>query len=75
MKPSNLFAFLSGAIVATGVTLLFTTEKGEELRNKVSEKLSKEEIDKLIAKLKRQREDAPSEDNVDEEVDETTEEA
>ena len=62
MKPSHLFAFLSGAIVAAGITLLFTTDKGEQLRNKVSEKFSKEEIDKLIAKLRRQRETADSED-------------
>lgn len=52
MKTSHLLAFLGGAAVATGVTLLMTTEKGKEIRTKVSEKLSKEELEKLIEKLK-----------------------
>lgn len=55
MKVSNVVAFLGGAAVAAGITLLFTTEKGGEIRTK-AEKLSKEEIDKLIAKLKKEKE-------------------
>ncbi len=62
MKASEILAFVAGAAAATGVTLLITTEKGADLRHKVSSKMSKEEIDKLIAKLKRQREEAPSEE-------------
>ncbi|MCR4680318.1 MAG: YtxH domain-containing protein [Bacteroidales bacterium] len=61
MKASEIFAFVAGAAAAAGVTLLFTTEKGKELRQEIKKNLSKEEIDKLIEKLKRQREDAPSE--------------
>jgi len=61
MKASEIFAFVAGAAAATGVTLLFTTEKGKQLREELSKNLSKEEIDKLIEKLKRQRADAPSE--------------
>ncbi len=61
MKPSEIFAFVAGAAAATGVTLLFTTEKGKKLREELGKNLSKEEIDKLIEKLKRQRAEAPSE--------------
>lgn len=62
MKVSHLIAFLSGAIVATGVTMLFTTEKGKEIRVKVSDKCSKEELDKIIAKLKRKRDEVAEEE-------------
>ena len=66
MKASHVLAFLSGAALAAGVTLLMTTDKGKEIRTKVSEKLNKEEIDKLIAKLKRQRAEMPTDEVVDE---------
>lgn len=65
MKASEIFAFVAGAAAATGITLLFTTEKGKQLREEMEKNLSKEEIDKLIEKLKRKRDAAP-----DEEVDE-----
>lgn len=65
MKASEIFAFVAGAAAATGITLLFTTEKGKHLREEMEKNLSKEEIDKLIEKLKRKRDAAP-----DEEVDE-----
>ena len=61
MKASEILAFVAGAAAATGITLLVTTEKGKELPEKVCSKMSKEEIDKLIAKLKCQRQEAPSE--------------
>lgn len=60
MKASEIFAFVAGAAAATGITLLFTTEKGKNLREEVKKNLTKEEIDKLIEKLKRQREEAPT---------------
>ena len=59
MKASEIFAFVAGAAAATGITLLFTTEKGKQLREDLEKNLSKEEIDKLIEKLKRKRETAP----------------
>ena len=52
MKASEIFAFVAGAAAAAGVTLLFTTEKGKNLREELSKNLSKEEIDKLIEKLR-----------------------
>ena len=61
MKASEIFAFVAGAAAATGITLLFTTEKGKNLREEVKKNLTKEEIDKLIEKLKRQRTNAPTE--------------
>lgn len=61
MKASEILAFVAGAAAATGITLLCTTEKGKELREKVSERLTREEIDKLIARLKEKRASAPSE--------------
>lgn len=61
MKASEILAFVAGAAAATGITLLVTTDKGKELREKVASKMTKEEIDKLIAKLKCQRDKAPSE--------------
>lgn len=67
MKPSEVFAFVAGAAAATGITLLFTTEKGKQIREEVGKNLSKEEIDKLIAKLKRKRANAPSEADLIEE--------
>ncbi len=69
MKPSEVFAFVAGAAAATGITLLFTTEKGRQIREEVGKNLSKEEIDKLIAKLKRKRAQAPSEADLLEEED------
>ena len=60
MKASEILSFLAGAAAATGISLLFTTEKGKEIREKVSSKLTKEEIDKLIEKLKEKRASAPS---------------
>ena len=69
MKPSEVFAFVAGAAAATGITLLFTTEKGRQIREEVCKNLSKEEIDKLIAKLKRKRAQAPSEADLLEEED------
>lgn len=69
MKPSEVFAFVAGAAAATGITLLFTTEKGKQIREEVGKNLSKEEIDKLIAKLKRKRANAPSEADLLEEED------
>ena len=47
--------------------MLCTTEKGKEIRAKVGEKMTREEIDRLIAKLKEKRACAPSEDefNID----------
>jgi len=63
MKASEILAFVAGAAAATGVTLLATTDKGKELCKKVSSKLTKEEIDKLIEKLKNRREQAPSEED------------
>lgn len=71
MKASEILAFAAGAAAAVGVTLLFTTDKGKEIRQTVSSKLTKEEIDKLIAKLKRQREEAPSSEEA--EIDEMIE--
>lgn len=48
-------SFLAGAIVATGITLLFTTDKGKDIRENIvkwlEEKgihLNKEEIEKLL---------------------------
>ncbi len=61
MKVSEVISFMAGAAAAAGITLLFTTEKGKDLRQDVSKRLSKEEIDRLIEKLKCQRAEAPSE--------------
>ena len=63
MKASEILAFVAGAAAATGVTLLCTTDKGKDLCKKVSDKLTKEEIDKLIEKLKKRRAEAPSEED------------
>lgn len=52
---SLAISFLAGAIVATGITLLYTTDKGKEIRENIvkwlDEKgihLNKEEIEKLL---------------------------
>jgi len=66
MKVSHLIAFLSGAALAAGVTMLFTTEKGKTIRVKVSDKCSKEELDKIIAKLKRKRAEVAEEEEMEE---------
>ncbi len=63
MKASEILAFVAGAAAATGITLLCTTEKGKEIRTKVSEKMTREEIDRVIARLKERRASAPSEDD------------
>ena len=63
MKASEILAFVAGAAAATGITLLCTTEKGKEIRQKVGEKMTREEIDRIIAKLKEKRACAPSEDD------------
>lgn len=68
MKASEIFAFVAGAAAATGITLLFTTEKGKHLREEMEKNLSKEEIDKLIEKLKHKRETAPDADVEEQEV-------
>lgn len=70
MKPSEILAFVAGAAAATGITLLFTTDKGRDLRNNVSEKLSKEELDKLIAKLKCRRDEVAAEEAIENAMDE-----
>ena len=57
MKASEVLAFVAGAAAATGITLLCTTEKGKEIRKKMGEKLSREEIDRMIANLKKKREE------------------
>ena len=48
MKASEILAFVAGAAAATGITLLCTTEKGKELRTKVGERMTREEIDRII---------------------------
>ncbi len=57
-ETSGILAFLAGAALATGVTLLLTTEKGEELRNKVAAwlkekgiKLKETELDELMGRI------------------------
>jgi gas vesicle protein len=52
MKTSNttLIAFLGGAAIGVAATLLFTTEKGAEARQAVSDLFSKE-FDKLSHKM------------------------
>lgn len=51
---------------------MFTTDKGKDLREKVASRMTKEEIDKLIEKLKQKRATAPTEDEsfVDDLIDE-----
>ncbi len=71
MKASEIFAFLAGAAAATGITLLCTTEKGKKIREQVAKNLSKEEIDKLIEKLKCQRKNAPTEADIEDDLFET----
>ena len=65
MKASEILAFVAGAAAATGITLLCTTEKGKEIREKLGEKMSREEIDRLIAKLKEKRDSISSDDDFD----------
>ncbi|MDR2085226.1 MAG: hypothetical protein LBP67_09560 [Bacteroidales bacterium] len=55
MKASHVFAFLGGTILATAVTLLFTTDTGRDIRKQVSEKLTKEELDKLLNVLNKEK--------------------
>ena len=49
MKASEILSFVAGAAAAAGITLLFTTDKGKDLREKVASRMTKEEIDKLAA--------------------------
>lgn len=59
MKALTLIsAFLGGAIVGCGAALLFTPEKGEDVRNRIMDilhrkgiKISDAEIDALVAEL------------------------
>lgn len=51
-------AFLGGAIVGCGAALLFTPEKGSDVRKRICEllkkkgiKISDEEVDALVAEL------------------------
>lgn len=51
-------AFLGGAIVGCGAALLFTPEKGSDLRSRIAEllrkkgiKISDSEVDALVAEL------------------------
>ncbi len=54
MKLSNIVSFVVGATVATGITLLFTTDKGKEIRGNISDKLPKEELEKMLNNIKDQ---------------------
>ncbi len=40
MRSGKLFTFLTGAMIGAGLTWLYTTEKGEEVRSKIKEILS-----------------------------------
>ena len=59
MRSLNLlYAFLGGAIVGCGAALLFTPEKGSDLRNRIVDllrkrgiKISDSEVDALVAEL------------------------
>lgn len=59
MKALTLIsAFLGGAIVGCGAALLFTPEKGSELRERIADilrrrgvKISDDEVDALVAEL------------------------
>lgn len=53
-----IYAFLGGAVVGLASALLFTPEKGEDVRNKLCGllkkkgiKISDEEVDALVAEL------------------------
>ena len=53
-----IYAFLGGAVVGLGASLLFAPEKGEEVRNKICRclrkrgiRISDEEVDSLVAEL------------------------
>lgn len=53
-----IFAFLGGAIVGLGAAMLFTPEKGEDVRKRICKllknkgiKISDEEVDALVAEL------------------------
>lgn len=59
MKALTLIsAFLGGAIVGCGAALLFTPEKGADVRERIAEllrrrgiKISDDEVDALVAEL------------------------
>lgn len=59
MKALTLIsAFVGGAIVGCGAALLFTPEKGEDVRNRICKilkrkgiKISDSEVDALVAEL------------------------
>ena len=40
MRSGKLFTFLTGAMIGAGLTWLYTTEKGKEVRSKIKEILS-----------------------------------
>lgn len=53
-----IYAFLGGAVVGLGAAVLFTPEKGEDVREKLCSllrrkgiKISDEEVDSLVAEL------------------------
>lgn len=53
-----IYAFLGGAVVGLGAALLFTPEKGEDVREKICKflrrkgiKISDDEVDSLVAEL------------------------
>lgn len=57
-EACGILAFIAGAALATGITLLLTTEKGEEIRNKVAEwlkekgiQLKETELDELMGRI------------------------
>jgi len=70
MKASEILAFVAGAAAAAGITLLCTTEKGKEIRHKVGEKLSREEIDRIIQNLRERRANAQSEEDFNIDIEE-----
>ena len=70
MKASEILAFVAGAAAAAGITLLCTTEKGKEIRQKVGEKLSREEIDRIIQNLRERRANAQSEEDFNIDIEE-----
>ncbi|MDD4847738.1 MAG: YtxH domain-containing protein [Bacteroidales bacterium] len=59
MKGSHLIAFLGGALTATAIALLYLTDEGTNIREKIKKhledkgmKLSQEELDRLVDKVK-----------------------
>lgn len=58
MKQSNIYAFLSGALIGGALALLFAPDKGSETRRKISTKVkegsdyTKEQIEHLLGYLR-----------------------